>query len=163
MILTDAQSILYEVLAKVDMIGFGALDQMLGRQPDGTLEKLYPVVDVALIVALAMMLRGLLKLSRRVRRRARPAAQGRVLRLAGIAFHGYLDVIVPVLLLVRMPGAFGASWPVLVRTDVGMVVFVLIVVRLAGGTLRLAGWWRSGRLPAWANVHPEVSRVAVAG
>ena len=41
-LLANAQSIPYEVFSKVDMIGFGALDQMLGREPDGTLELALP-------------------------------------------------------------------------------------------------------------------------
>ena len=73
MLLADAQSIPYEVFSKIDMIGFGALDQMLGREPDGTLERLYPIVDVFLLVLLAVMLRGHLRLVRRVRDRERPA------------------------------------------------------------------------------------------
>ena len=35
----NAQAIPYELLGKIDMIGFGALDLMLGREPNGTLEK----------------------------------------------------------------------------------------------------------------------------
>ncbi len=162
-LLADAQSIPYEVLGKVDMIGFGALDQMLGRQPDGTLEKFYPIVDLVLVVGLAMMIRGMFELARRVRQGGQPASHGRVRRLAGVAFHGYLDLIVPILLLVRVPVAFAAPWPILVRTDVGLVILVLAIARLATGTLRLAGWWRSGRQPAWATVAREVPRAAVAG
>lgn len=157
-LLTDAQSIPYEVFSKVDMIGFGALDRMLGREPDGTLERLYPIVDVFLVVLLAVMLRGHLQLLRRVRDRERPATHGRVRRMATIAFHGYLDLIVPVLLLLRVPDAMAAPWPVLVRTDVGLVVIVLVALRLSGGGLRVAGWWRSGRLAAWSPAGREVPR-----
>ena len=77
-------------------------------------------------------------------------------RMATIAFHGYLDLIVPVLLLLRVPDAMAAPWPVLVRTDVGLVVLVLVALRLSGGGLRLAGWWRSGRLAAWSPAGGEV-------
>ena len=42
-VLANAQAIPYEVLGKIDMIGFGALDLMLGREPNGTLEKFYAV------------------------------------------------------------------------------------------------------------------------
>ena len=155
-LLANAQSIPYEVFSKVDMIGFGALDQMLGREPDGTLERLYPIVDVFLLVLLAVMLRGHLRLVRRVRDRERPATHGRFRRMATIAFHGYLDLIVPVILLLRVPDAMAAPWPVLVRTDVGLVVLILVALRLSGGGLRLAGWWRSGRLAAWSPAGGEV-------
>ena len=86
------------------MIGFGALDQMLGRRPDGTLERFYPIVDVVLLVLLAVMLRGHLRLAGG----SRPRAPGRPRPdpAAGtIAFHGYLDLVVPVLLLLRVPDA----------------------------------------------------------
>ena len=155
-LLTNAQSIPYEVFGKVDMIGLGALDQMLGREPDGTLERLYPIVDIFLLVLLAVMLRGHLRLVRRVRDRERPATHGRIRWLTTIAFHGYLDLIVPVILLVRVPDAMAAPWPVLVRTDVGVVVLILVALRLSGGGLRLAGWWRSGRLAAWSPAAGEV-------
>ena len=155
-LLANAQSIPYEVFSKVDMIGFGALDQMLGREPDGTLERLYPIVDIFLLVLLAVMLRGHLRLVRRVRDRERPATHGRFRRMATIAFHGYLDLIVPVILLLRVPDAMAAPWPVLVRTDVGLVVLILVALRLSGGGLRLAGWWRSGRLAAWSPAGGEV-------
>ncbi len=149
-LLADAQAIPYEVFSKIDMIGLGALDQMLGHEPDGTLERLYPIVDVFLIVLVAVMLRGHLRLIGRVRHREGPGPSGGPRRVATIAFHGYLDVIVPILLLVRVPDAMAAPWPVLVRTDVGLVVLVLVAVRLTGGGLRLVGWWRSGRSPVWS-------------
>ena len=154
-LLANAQSIPYEVFGKVDMIGFGALDQILGRQPDGTLEHMYPVLDVFLIILLVVMLRGHVALARRVRRREAAAHHGWIRRLATIGFHGYLDIIVPLLLLVRVPDAMSASWPVLVRTDIGVVIAVLIAIRLSGGGLRLAGWWRSRGRPG-----PSMSRPA---
>ena len=146
-VLTDAQSIPYELLGKIDMIGLGALDHMLGRQADGTLERFYPIVDIVLLVLLAAMARGTVRLARRVRDRTSPDPHGRARRLSAIAFHGYLDLVVPILLLVRAPTFFAAPWPVVVRTDVGLVVAVLIALRLSGGGLRLVGWWRT-RQPA---------------
>jgi CubicO group peptidase (beta-lactamase class C family) len=162
-LLGNAQAIPYELLGKIDMIGFGALDMMLGREPNGTLEKFYVLIDVVLIVALVVMLRGHLRLAGRVRRREGATAGGRFRRLAGITFHGYLDLLVPVLLLLRAPSAFAASWPVLVRTDIGLVLAVFIALRLTGGALRLTGWWRAGRRPVWTAVPGEVPSVAAAG
>ena len=162
-LLGNAQAIPYELLGKIDMIGLGALDLMLGREPNGTLEKFYVLVDVVLIVTLVVMLRGHLRLAGRVRRRQGPTAHGRVRRLAGIAFHGYLDLLVPALLLLRAPSAFAASWPVLVRTDIGLVLAIFIALRLTGGALRLTGWWRAGRRPVWMTVPGEVPPVVAAG
>ena len=109
------------------------------------------------------MLRGHLRLADRVRRRQRPTAGGRFRRLAGITFHGYLDLLVPIVLLLRVPDAFAAPWPVLVRTDIGLVLAVFIALRLTGGALRLTGWWRTGRRPVWTVVGSEVPPVAAAG
>jgi CubicO group peptidase (beta-lactamase class C family) len=162
-LLANAQAIPYELLGKIDMIGFGAIDLMLGREPNGTLEKLYVLVDVVLIVALVVILRGHLRLAGRVRRRERPMAGGRFRRLAGITFHGYLDLLVPAILLLRAPSAFAASWPVLVRTDIGLVLAIFIALRLIGGALRLTGWWRAGRRPVRAAAGSEVPSVAAAG
>jgi hypothetical protein len=136
---------------------------MLGREPNGTLEKFYVFVDIALIVALAMMLRGHLRLADRVRSRQAPTAGGRFRRLAGITFHGYLDLLVPIVLLLRAPSALAAPWPVLVRTDIGLVLAVFIALRLTGGALRLTGWWRTGRRSVWTVVGREVPPVAAAG
>ena len=146
-VLANAQSIPYEVLGKIDMIGQGTLAQMLGRQADGTLERFYPIVDAVLLVILILMVRGHVRLARRVRDRERSAALGRIRRVGAMAFHGYLDLVVPLLLLVRVPTFLAAPWPVVIRTDIGLVVAILIVVRLSGGGLRLAGWWRTRGLP----------------
>ena len=162
-VLTNAQAIPYELLGKIDMIGFGALDLMLGREPNGTLEKFYPLVDVALIVALVVMLRGHVRLADRVRRRQPPTAGGRFRRMAGITFHGYLDLLVPIVLLLRVPDALAAPWSVLIRTDIGLVLAVFIALRLTGGALRLTGWWRTGRRPIWTVVGGKVPPVATAG
>ena len=162
-VLTNAQAIPYELLGKIDMIGFGAIDLMLGREPKGTLERFYMILDIVLIVILVVMIRGHLGLARRVRRREGPGSIGRVRRLAGIMFHGYLDLIVPVVLLLQVPAALAAPWPVLVRTDVGLVLAVFIALRLTGGALRATGWWRSGRRPVFAAVGHEVPSVVAAG
>ena len=162
-LLGDAQAIPYELLGKIDMIGFGALDLMLGREPNGTLEKFYVIVDVVLILMLIVMLRGHLRLARRMRRRERPAPVSWLRRLAGITFHGYLDLLVPILLLLRVPIAFAAPWSVLVRTDIGLVLAIFIGLRLTGGALRLTGWWRAGRRPVWTTFGSEVPPVPAAG
>jgi hypothetical protein len=162
-VLGNAQAIPYELLGKIDMIGFGALDLMLGREPNGTLERFYVVVDVGLIVILLMMIRGHLRLARQVSRREGPGSTGRLRRLAGVVFHGYLDVIVPLFLLLRVPAALAAPWPTLVRTDVGLVLAVFIALRLTGGALRATGWWRAGRRPVWTAVGPEAASAAAAG
>ena len=48
-VMFDAQSPLYELLHKPDQIGLGVLAMAMGQAPDGTLEGLYPIVDIALL------------------------------------------------------------------------------------------------------------------
>ena len=153
-VLANGQGIPYETLGKIDAIGIGALDQMLGRQPNGTLEHFYPVLDVVLLVLLAYWLRGLARLARRTWAREPVAGPWRVRRIGALAIRSYLDVVIPILLLGRVPGVFSAPWSAMVRTDVGVVILVLVVLRLADGGLRVAGWWRRGDvgavgLPRW--------------
>ena len=162
--LANAQAIPYELLGKIDMIGFGALDLMLGREPNGTLEKFYLLVDVALIVALVVMLRGHVRL-------AGPGASSPGRRRPAVgsdAWRGSRSTAISTCssrssCCFEHPSAFAAPWPVLVRTDIGLVLAVFIALRLTGGALRLTGWWRTGRRPVWTVVGGKVPPVATAG
>ena len=51
-------------------------------------------------------------------------------------------MVVPLVILLRAPVALSAPWTALARTDVGLVLVVIVVIRLADGGLRIAGWWR---------------------
>ena len=147
------------------MIGFGALDLMLGREPNGTLEKFYVLVDVVLIVVLVVMLRGHLRLAGRVRRReGRDGRRSVPPPGAGSPSTAIWTCSSRSFCCSARPSAIAAPWPVLVRTDIGLVVLaVFIALRLTGGALRLAGWWRTGRRPVWTPVGREVPPVAPAG
>jgi len=143
-VLADAQSAPFELLGKIDGIGYGALDLMAGRAPGGTLDAFYPTIDLVLLVLLVRWSWSLVRLGRETWRHETPSrsARGRVRRSLGFAFRAYLDVLVPVVILVRMPDLLGAGWPDLVRTDVGLVLAVVVALRLVDGGLRTAGWWR---------------------
>lgn len=143
-VLANAQGIPYETFGKIDSIGIGALDQMLGRQPNGTLEHFYPVLDIVLLILLAYWLRGLVRLARRSWHREPVAGPWRIRRIGALAIRSYLDLIIPVLLLLRVPGVFSAPWSAMVRTDVGLVILAFVVLRLADGGLRITGWLRRG-------------------
>ncbi len=72
------------------------------------------------------------------RRRCRRADGGpRPRRIGGLALRGYLDVVVPFAILVTMPGFLGAGWPVLIRTDIGLVLAVIAGLRVADGAIRV--------------------------
>jgi CubicO group peptidase (beta-lactamase class C family) len=145
-LLLDGQAIPYELLGKSDMLGFGALDLLAGIEPSGTLERFYPIVDLVMVVILASLLASLARAigsarhSRGTARVADPGRVARVRRAGGLLIRGYLDVLVPVVLLSRVPVALGAGWPVLVRTDLGLVAMAIVILRLAIGAAHLAGW-----------------------
>ncbi len=67
-------------------------------------------------------------------------------RIGGLALRGYLDVVVPVAIVLTVPGFLGAGWPVLIRTDIGLVLAVIAALRLADGAVR-AWRWRLGFAP----------------
>ena len=146
-VLLDAQSPLYELLHKPDQIGLGVLAMTMGQAPDGTLEGFYPIVDIALAAIIGLMGWRLVVLVRSPRIAAggeRPRRWWtRPRRIGGLAFRGYLDVVVPIAILVTMPAFLGAGWPVLIRTDIGLVLAVIAALRVADGAIR-AWRWRLG-------------------
>ena len=152
-VLLDAQSPLYELLHKPDQIGLGVLAMAMGQAPDGTLEGLYPIVDIALLAIIGLMAWRLLVLVRSPRTAQvggdDPAARRwwhGPRRVGGLALRGYLDVVVPVAIVLTMPAFLGAGWPVLIRTDIGLVLAVIAALRVADGAVR-AWRWRLGFAP----------------
>ena len=149
----DAQSPLYELLHKPDQIGLGVLAMAMGQAPDGTLEGFYPIVDVALLVIIGLMAWRIVVLVRSPRAARGGAADPSVRhwwhgprRIGGLALRGYLDVVVPAAIVLTMPGFLGAAWPVLIRTDIGLVLAVIAALRVADGAVR-AWRWRLGFAP----------------
>lgn len=140
-VLFNAQSTMYELLHKPDAIGLGVVSLLTGREPAGTLQSFYPAFDVVVLGLCLLLVRGLVRLVRSGS--ASPIAWsarsrlGRVRFVGGQTFRLYLDVFVPLVLLLKTPDALGASWPALVRVDLGLVVLVLVGLRLADGVIRL--------------------------
>jgi CubicO group peptidase (beta-lactamase class C family) len=143
-LLTNGQSVLYELFQKTTTIGLSATERMAGLPPTGTLEGFYLVFDLAIVALFAVMLRGLFR-AVKVARAADPGETRhgsawtfgvRVLRL-------YLDFVVPLLILWRAPAFLAAPWWILVRIDVGLVLLVFAMLRLATGLVPLIGWARS--------------------
>ena len=56
-----------------------------------------------------------------------------------IAIRGYLDVVIPLGVLFTVPTLLGAGWPVLIRTDLGVVFATIGLLRLADGVIRATG------------------------
>ena len=158
-ILLNAQSPLYELLHKPDAIGLGVLALAIGQAPDGTLEAFYPVFDLAVAALLGVLAVRLVRLGRSPLGPATPPATrlGRARRAAMLGLRGYLDAIVPLAILVAAPAWLGAGWPVLVRTDIGLVLAGIAALRAADGIVRSARWWRGRSLPGLAVGAPARS------
>lgn len=140
-VLFNAQSTLYELLHKPDAIGQGVVSLLLGYEPRGTLQLFYPAFDLAALTLLGLLVFGVVRTARRSVGPG-PAWAGRPLqsrlRLVGsVGLRAYLDVIVPIVLLVETPELLGAPWTTLVRIDLGLVIAALIVVRAADGVVRI--------------------------
>jgi hypothetical protein len=163
-VLANAQAIPYEVLGKIDMIGFGALDLMLGRHPNGDAREVLP----------ARRRRP----DRRAARDAVPATSGsRIVcavasvRLSAVDFdtlRGSRSTAISTCScrssaapsprrVRRLPGRSSSA------PTSGSCSAVFIVLRLTDGALRFEGWWRTGRRPIWTLVGGEVPPVPAAG
>jgi CubicO group peptidase (beta-lactamase class C family) len=143
-LLLNGQSTLYELLHKPDSIAESAFQQMLGQAPQGTLELFYPVFDTFVIALFGTIWYRLIRLIRRSRngQSVAPRLFGRA--ALGLAFAVWLNAVVPIAILVNGPRLLGAPWTVLVRIDVGLVLFLFAVTRLATGLAILvgSGWLR---------------------
>ena len=146
-VLLNAQSPLYELLHKPELIGTGALAQLLGTEAPGTIENLYPAVDGLFLVIVVVLVVGLMRLVRRTVATARgdlaiatPASvPSRTRRFLSLTIRGYLDVVIPLGVLFTVPTLLGAGWPVLIRTDLGVVFATIGLLRLADGVIRATG------------------------
>ena len=164
-ILFNTQSTLYELLHKPDQIGLAAVAMLIGREPNGTLQAFYPAFDLLVLALFAMLVGGLVRL---IRRPMEPSLGwvtrsplGRARFVGSRAFLTYLDIIVPLVLLLKVPDVLGASWPVLLRVDLGVVVFGLIVARLLDGAIRSTRFIRARRRLVSADARPRPSAPAV--
>lgn len=159
-ILLNAQSTLYELLHKPDFIGLGVTSLLIGREPAGTLQAFYPAFDGIVLMLFAVLLLGLVR-----QVRARPtdpsvtwterSKTARARLVGGHAWRLYLDVLVPLVILLRAPDFFGAPWLVLVRVDIGLVLFVFVLLRLADGAIRLGRFGRGRWSARSATARPS--------
>jgi CubicO group peptidase (beta-lactamase class C family) len=75
-LLTNAESLLYEMLARVDVIVDGIAAQLVGSAAPGTLAGLYYAFDVVVVLIAALQLRTLIRLVRRPYGGRTPPQQG---------------------------------------------------------------------------------------
>jgi hypothetical protein len=154
-LLLNGQSVLYEIAHRPDLIGLAAFELLEGHQPGGTLASLYQVFDALCLAVIAYLGWRLARVVRNARRGdlSSPRPLGR--RWLGVVWLVWLDLVVPVEILVTVPRLLGAPWWTLVRTDVGLVALLVASLRLAIG----AGYavasireWRRSWLPGWPGV-----------
>ena len=126
-VLTNAESILYFLIPKFDLLALNAAAVATGAAPQGTVRGLYIVIDVLLAAMLFAYARAFI----RVLRRRTPGLVGQ--SAPRKAFTLWREFIAPVLLLVELPRLLGFGWPVLLRSDLGLAL--AIVAALGLGTL----------------------------
>jgi CubicO group peptidase (beta-lactamase class C family) len=161
-VLFNAQSVLYEALHKPDSIGLAAVAKLMGREAPGTLALFYPAFDLIVVLIVGLLIRNLLRFVRTpIAPRSRPWPQtwrGRVM----LPVRLYLDVVVPVAILVEAPAVLGAGWAVLVRIDLGLVLAVIAALRLLDGVVRTARTIRGMQLTG-ATGPEQAARARVGG
>jgi CubicO group peptidase (beta-lactamase class C family) len=159
-ILFNGQSTLYELFRKPDSITLAAFQQLLGQAPTGTLTLFYPAFDLAALLLIAYTTWHFLTVVRRAHR-GEPLV-GRFIRShrLAIAVAIWLNLVVPVAILTRLPDLLAAPWWILVRLDIGLVAFVFAILRLATGAALVVGVtyrWRQ----RVASATPALAEAAV--
>jgi CubicO group peptidase (beta-lactamase class C family) len=138
-ILTNAESLLYEFVSRIDVIADNVAAMLVGRPLAGTLAGLYMAFDAGAAVMLALVVRNLLGV---VRGRTRPRSGG-WLRARRVAFDWVVplwrEVWAPIGIVVGLPLITGAPWSGnLAGTDAGVWLLALAALLFATGLARLA-------------------------
>jgi CubicO group peptidase (beta-lactamase class C family) len=139
-ILMNGTSTLYETLHKPDTIGLAATALLLGQEPPGTIELLYPAFTGLALIVVALISFGIVRLVRRpiVRSAADSGPrEARWRRGARYAYRGYVDVVVPVAIIVSVPASFATDWTVMARIDIAQVLLAIAALRLLDGAIRV--------------------------
>jgi hypothetical protein len=107
----------------------------------------YPGFVTLSLVVIAILLRGLTRLVRSQRIRPiesppKPSLPANLAwRILRIGYPAYLDVVVPVAILLFVPAYFATDWSVMARIDLGQVLLAIAALRVLDGLLRLRGWY----------------------
>jgi CubicO group peptidase (beta-lactamase class C family) len=151
-VLANAESDLYLTsFPKIDLLAMNvAAIAATGSAPVGLIEGLYLIFDLIVLAAIAGYLLGLLRL---VRARV-PGYAGR--RWYRRAFMVWREILVPAVLLLRLPDVTQEPWSHLVKTDIGVAALAIAVLGLAPVALRL-WFWYAGRRPSPGDPPPAVA------
>jgi CubicO group peptidase (beta-lactamase class C family) len=126
-VLANAESFVYFLIPKFDLLALNAAAVATGAAPQGTVRGLYLVIDLLL----AAMLFGYARAFARVLRRRTPGLIGA--SRPRKAFIVWRELVAPVLLFLELPRLLGFGWPVLIQSDLGLSL--AIVAALGLGTL----------------------------
>ncbi|HVS07440.1 MAG TPA: serine hydrolase domain-containing protein [Candidatus Dormibacteraeota bacterium] len=137
-LLTNVESILYETLARIDIIADNVASLLTNRPLAGTLAGLYLVFDAVAALVIALAVRNLA----RIVRGRRKVRTGRLARVRTVFFQWVVPIWrefwVPVAILLGVPAALGAPWfGNLLNVDIGQWLFVFALLLLASGIVRL--------------------------
>ena len=126
-VLSDAESALYvTTIPKFDVLAMNVAGiASTGQAPAGLFEGFYLIFDLIALTVLGLY--GTILV--RVLRARTPGLAGRPWYRRLVTF--WRELIVPVVILTRLPDAFGEPWPTLVRGDVGVVAALVAVLGLA--------------------------------
>jgi CubicO group peptidase (beta-lactamase class C family) len=156
-VLSDAESALYlTTIPKLDVFAMNVAGiASTGIAAQGLAEGFYLIFDAIALAVLALYSTILVRV---VRARA-PGLAGRpwYRRLVTL----WRELVVPVVILTRLPDALGEPWHTLVRGDVGLVAGLVAVLGLATLTARAVFAVRSPALPPGAAATPEAQRECV--
>lgn len=161
-ILTNAESLLYSMVARIDVIADGIAARLAGTPEPGTLSGLYYAFDAIVVLFAALQLRTFVRLARRPA--GMPSHKSRFgFWLAEIALPIWRELIVPIGILVGLPAILGAPWVNLAGTDVGAWLLGFAIFLLLTGGFRLYRT-RTAWLPRLrgARRRPAVTVAAVA-
>ena len=142
-ILMTGTSTLNETLHTPDTIGLAATALLLGQDPPGTIELLYPAFSALAAIVVLVIGFGIIRLVRTPIVVAPsgggpvPSSESHRRRAARYAYRGYVDVVVPVAIILFVPAYFATDWSVMARIDVGQVLLLIAVLRLLDGAIRV--------------------------
>jgi len=84
------------------------------------------------------------------------SAEPRWRRAARYAYRGYVDVVVPIAIVLLVPAYFATDWSVMARIDIGQVLLAIAALRVLDGVVRV------GRLGIARHRRPKTTAAALA-
>jgi CubicO group peptidase (beta-lactamase class C family) len=136
-VLDNAESFLYFLIPKFDLVALNAAAIASDAPPQGTVRGLYLVIDVLLALMLFVYARAFVRVIRR--RSPGLVGQSRPRR----AFTVWRELVAPVLLVIELPRLLGFGWPVLIGSDLGLALAVVATLGIASMLARLFFFWVS--------------------